>query len=323
MYRRTVLTQAAFGFIGLGQMGARMAPNMFKNAQIDELVVFDTNPSAGAELQKAVGATAQNKAVKVTVASSAAEVAQRTKQLLTILPDGPAVRSVYEKEIIPNVQPGSIVVDSTTIDPATPLHLHAALSAKNVQFFDAPVSGGVGEAAAATLSFTVGAPSHEQFLEVKERLQYLAKSVVHCGTTGTGQVAKLSINLMLGQHMVAVSEAMLLGTRLGMDPVTLAGIFNTSTGRCWSSDTYNPYPGVIPTVPASNGYKGGFGASLMLKDITLALEEVKRANLDAQGALTAHRVYTAMVENPELKSLDFSAVLKFIDETQRKTNERR
>lgn len=310
MLRTTPSRLAAFGFIGLGQMGARMAPNIFKDATVDELIVYDVANEAAVGVQKAAASAGK----KVVIASSPADVVKHSTKILTMLPNGAIVSDVYYKHLIPNVQDKSVFIDSSTIDAQTPKDLAKALAAKGALFFDAPVSGGVNAAAAGTLTFMVGTPDDASFSIAEAILKHFGKSVVHCGATGSGQVCKLCNNLILGQHMVAVSEAMLMGTRLGVDPKTLAGIFNTSTGRCWSGDTYNPYPGIMPNVPSANEYKGGFGASLMLKDLTLALDAAKSVNLDASGAVNAHKVYTSMVKDSNMGHLDFSGVLKHVDE---------
>jgi 3-hydroxyisobutyrate dehydrogenase len=314
MLRSSQLRREAFGFIGLGQMGARMAPNIFKDATIDELIVYDVSPDAS----KSVIANPLSAGKKITVATSPAEVVKHSKKVLTMLPNGKIVNEVYKTHLIPNTQANTIFIDSSTIDTQTPKDLASILRTKDALFFDAPVSGGVNAAAAGILTFMVGAPTAEQFLVAEAILKHFAKSVVHCGDIGSGQVAKLCNNLILGQHMLAVSEAMLMGTRLGVDPKTLAGIFNTSTGRCWSSDTYNPFPGVLPNIPSANEYKGGFGSALMLKDLGLALDAAKSVNLSTKGAQTAHDVYTSMVKDSNMGSLDFSGVLKHLDTTSPK-----
>ncbi|CUF93097.1 3-hydroxyisobutyrate mitochondrial precursor, putative [Bodo saltans] len=323
MLRASQFRREAFGFIGLGQMGARMAPNIFKDASIDELIVYDVAPDAA----KTVISNPLSQGKKITVATSPADVVKHSKKVLTMLPNGKIVSDVYKTHLIPNTQAKTIFIDSSTIDTQTPKDLAAVLRSKDALFFDAPVSGGVNAAAAGILTFMVGAPTAEQFQIAEAILKNFAKSVVHCGDIGSGQVAKLCNNLILGQvvqqphpwsaHGRRV-EAMLMGTRLGVDPKTLAGIFNTSTGRCWSSDTYNPFPGVLPNIPSANEYKGGFGSSLMLKDLGLALDAAKSVNLSAKGAQTAHDVYTSMVKDSNMGSLDFSGVLKHLDTTSPK-----
>lgn len=175
---------------------------------------------------------------------------------------------------------------------------------------DAPVSGGVGGAEAGTLTFMVGG-SKDDFEAAKPALTNMGKNIVHVGGSGTGQIAKLCNNLVLGISMTAVSEAMNLGVRLGADPKTLAGIVNTSSGRCWSSDTYNPVPGVMPNVPASRGYTGGFGAALMAKDLGLALDAAKSAGASLPTGSAAFAIYQLML-NQGMGNKDFSAMYAFL-----------
>ena len=305
MLRRTILNSAAFGFIGLGQMGGRMAPNLFKSADCDALYVFDTAPGAGDAVAKA----AEGK--KVVVCKDPSEVVANCKTVITMLPNGPIVRSVYGG-FWDKVQPGTLFIDSSTVDPQTPKDLAAECAKRSARIVDAPVSGGVNAAAAGTLTFMVGA-DEATFTDAKQVLDAMGKNVVKCGEIGAGQVVKLCNNMILAQHMVAVSEAMLMGTRLGVDAKTLAGVVNTSTGRCWSSELYNPFPGVVANVPSSNNYAGGFGAALMLKDVKLAIDAADSVKLDVKGARNARDVYQQMADGG-MGGLDFSGVLKHIDQ---------
>jgi 3-hydroxyisobutyrate dehydrogenase len=170
------------------------------------------------------------------------------------------------------------------------------------------VSGGTGGAVAGTLTFMVGGTA-AVYESVKPVLSGMGKNIVHCGETGTGQVAKICNNLVLGVTMAGVAEAMALGESLGIDPKVLGGIMNTSTGRCWSSDTYNPYPGVIETAPSSRGYTGGFGTDLMLKDLGLATDAAKGVRQPAFMGALAQQLYQALSSRGDGK-LDFSAVIK-------------
>jgi 3-hydroxyisobutyrate dehydrogenase len=184
----------------------------------------------------------------------------------------------------------------------------AAAAAKHgVAMADAPVSGGTGGAQAGTLTFMVGA-TPELFATLQPVLAQMGRNIVHCGEVGTGQIAKICNNLLLGITMVGVSEAMALGDALGIDTKVLAGIINSSTGRCWSSDTYNPWPGIIETAPSSRGYTGGFGAELMLKDLGLATEAARQAHQPVILGAVAQQLYQAMSQRGE-GSKDFSAII--------------
>lgn len=172
---------------------------------------------------------------------------------------------------------------------------------------DAPVSGGTGGAQAGTLTFMVGA-TPELFNLIQPILSDMGRNIVHCGEVGTGQVAKVCNNLLLGISMIGVAEAMALGDALGIDTKVLAGIINTSTGRCWSSDTYNPWPGIIETAPSSRGYTGGFGADLMLKDLGLATEAAKQVRQPVLLGALAQQLYQSMSQRGE-GGKDFSGII--------------
>jgi 3-hydroxyisobutyrate dehydrogenase len=285
-------------FIGLGHMGAPMARNLLKAGHT--LHVFDVIQSS---IDNAVTAGA-NAEKSIRAAVSDAEL------VITMLPSSPHVRSVYlgEAGVLAGVARGVPLVDSSTIDPHTARDVAALAAKQGNPMADAPVSGGTGGAEAATLTFMVGATS-ELFGKVKPVLANMGKNIVHCGDSGNGQVAKICNNMLLAISMIGVAEAMSLGVSLGIDPKVLAGILNTSSGRCWSSDTYNPYPGVMEGVPASRGYTGGFGADLMLKDLGLATDAAKQSRQPiALGAL-AQQLYQ-MFSAQGSGGQDFSAIIK-------------
>ncbi|MEM5420899.1 3-hydroxyisobutyrate dehydrogenase [Paraburkholderia ferrariae] len=286
------------GFVGLGHMGAPMALNLLKAGHT--VTVFDL--SAGA-MQTLAEAGAQ-KAASAKAAASGAE------WVITMLPAAAHVRSVLTAEdgVLAGVGKGVTIIDSSTIDPASVKEFAKLAQAQGNAFVDAPVSGGTGGAEAGTLTFMVGG-SAAHYESVKPVLLGMGKNIVHCGETGTGQVAKICNNLVLGVTMAGVAEAMALGEALGIDPKVLGGIMNTSTGRCWSSDTYNPYPGVIETAPSSRGYTGGFGTDLMLKDLGLATDAAKGVHQPAYMGALAQQLYQAMSSHGDGK-LDFSAIIK-------------
>jgi len=153
--------------------------------------------------------------------------------------------------------------------------------------------------------------SDADFEAAKAFLSNMGKNIVHCGGASTGQVAKICNNLVLGISMAAVSEAMNLGVKMGIDPVKLAGIINTSSGRCWSSDTYNPHPGVVPTAPSNREYEGGFGTDLMLKDMGLAADAARSVNAPLPTGAVAASMYSVMSNNG-MGRKDFSAVYKLL-----------
>ncbi|WP_397450046.1 3-hydroxyisobutyrate dehydrogenase [Pseudomonas sp. NA-150] len=285
-------------FIGLGNMGAPMARNLIKAGH--SLNLFDLNKTVLAELA-ALGATAS---------SSPKDAAQGVELVITMLPAAAHVRSVYLNEdgVLAGIGRGVPAVDCSTIDPQTIRDVAAAAAKQGVVLGDAPVSGGTGGAQAGTLTFMVGA-SAEHFEVLKPVLSQMGKNIVHCGDIGTGQIAKICNNMLLGISMIGVAEAMALGNTLGIDTGVLAGIINSSTGRCWSSEMYNPWPGIVETAPASRGYTGGFGAELMLKDLGLATEAARVAHQPVILGAVAQQLYQAMSLRGE-GGKDFSAIIE-------------
>ena len=289
------------GFIGLGNMGAPMARNLLKAGH--ELTVFDV-------VQSNVDALVNLGDGKVkAVTTPAAILGSGVEVVVTMLPAAQHVKSVYLGEnglLSANVK-GIVLMDSSTIDPMSAREVAKAAAKKGALMLDAPVSGGTGGAEAGTLTFMVGG-EEALFNQMKSLLQSMGKNIVYCGGAGNGQVAKVANNMLLGISMIGTAEAMALGVSLGMDAKVLAGIINTSSGRCWSSDTYNPYPGVLENVPASRGYTGGFGSDLMLKDLGLATEAAKLAKQPVPLGSLAQQIYQTFSLQGS-GGLDFSAVI--------------
>ena len=287
------------GFLGLGNMGGPMAHNLLKAGH--QLTVFDLSEAAVASLVEA-GASA---------APSIAELARGdVEMIITMLPAAPHVKSVYlgEDGLLANVASQVRLIDSSTIDPMSAREVAAAAAENGNRMVDAPVSGGTGGATAGTLTFMVGGEQAD-FDAALPILQAMGKNIVHCGPTGNGQVAKVANNMLLAITMIGTAEAMNLGVALGMDPGVLAGIINTSSGRNWSSDTYNPYPGVMESVPASRGYSGGFGSDLMLKDLGLATEAARQSRQPVILGGLAQQLYQTFSAQGH-GGLDFSAIIK-------------
>ena len=285
-------------FIGLGNMGAPMARNLIKAGH--QLNLFDLNQTVLAELAALGG----------HISASPKDAAQGSELVITMLPAAAHVRSVYLNEdgVLAGIAQGVLAVDCSTIDPQTIRDVAATAAKQGVVLGDAPVSGGTGGAQAGTLTFMVGA-SAEHFEVLKPILAQMGKNIVHCGDVGTGQIAKICNNMLLGISMIGVAEAMALGNSLGIDTGVLAGIINSSTGRCWSSEVYNPWPGIVETAPASRGYTGGFGAELMLKDLGLATEAARVAHQPVILGAVAQQLYQAMSLRGE-GGKDFSAIIE-------------
>ncbi|RMH82655.1 3-hydroxyisobutyrate dehydrogenase [Pseudomonas sp. AOB-7] len=293
------------GFLGLGNMGGPMARNLLKAGH--SVSVYDPSAQAVTALVEA-GASA---------AISPAAVAQApVEAIVTMLPAAAQVKQVYlgQDGLLAQVAKGVLLIDSSTIDPLSAREVAARAATQGNPMLDAPVSGGTGGAAAGTLTFMVGGPA-SAFDRAGPILSAMGKNLVHCGDSGNGQVAKIANNLLLGISMVGVAEAMALGVALGMDAKVLAGIINTSSGRCWSSEINNPYPGVLDNAPASRGYSGGFGAELMLKDLGLATEAARHARQPVLLGAAAQQLYQSL----SLKGhggLDFSAIIKLYQQDQ-------
>jgi 3-hydroxyisobutyrate dehydrogenase len=286
------------GFVGLGHMGGPMVANLLKAGHT--VTAFDLSAPALDEAKRA-GAS---------LASSPRAAAEGVEVVISMLPAAAHVKAVYLNDdgVLAGVAKGVPLIDSSTIDPATARLVADAAAKQGNPFADAPVSGGVVGAQAGTLTFMVGA-EEALFEKLRPVFAGMGKNMVRCGETGTGQVAKLCNNLLLGISMIGVAEAMQLGENLGIDPAKLAGIINTSTGRCWSSDTCNPYPGIVETAPASRGYSGGFGADLMLKDLGLAVDAARSVKQPVMMGALAQQLYQSM-SLQGLGGLDFSGIIK-------------
>ncbi|MBA1263386.1 3-hydroxyisobutyrate dehydrogenase [Stutzerimonas stutzeri] len=287
------------GFLGLGNMGGPMARNLLKAGH--RLSVFDPSTTALAGLMEA---GAQAAASPIAIAQAGVEV------IISMLPAAAHVRQVYlgDDGLLGHVPASVLLIDCSTIDPMTAREVAATAASQGNPMLDAPVSGGTVGAAAGTLTFMVGG-NEADFQKAEPILATMGKNIVHCGDSGNGQVAKVANNLLLGISMIGVAEAMSLGVALGMDAKVLAGVINASSGRCWSSEIYNPFPGVVENSPASRGYSGGFGSDLMLKDLGLASEAARQVRQPVILGALAQQLYQAFSLEGD-GALDFSAIIK-------------
>ncbi|KAJ3072108.1 hypothetical protein HK102_006315, partial [Quaeritorhiza haematococci] len=263
-------------------MGYPMASNLRRKLPTSPMIIHDVTPTSTTRFLDSHTTKSHPEITgSTTVASSPREVAESSDVIVTMLPASQHVREVFlgKGGLLEGLKERSkkdagrkecLVIDSSTIDVGTSKEVAQVLQGVGAVMVDAPVSGGTGGATAGTLTFMVGTPTPTHFEATKPYLQHMGKNIVHCGANGNGLVAKITNNMLLGISMIAASEAMNLGVRLGMDPKLLASILNTSSGRCWSTDTYNPCPGVMEGVPSSRDYEGGFGVGLMAKDMALA-----------------------------------------------------
>jgi 3-hydroxyisobutyrate dehydrogenase len=291
---------ARIGFIGLGNMGLPMAQNLIKAGHTVEGV--DVNPAAIERLKAAGGSTVETAGV----------AASRGDVVITMLPAGEQVREVYLAPggILEAANPGTLLIDCSTIDVATARDVAAAAEKKDLMMLDAPVSGGVGGAQAGTLTFMVGG-SERAFVRAEHILQQMGKTIVHAGGPGNGQAAKICNNMILGISMIAVSEAFVLAEQLGLDHQKLFDISSKSSGQCWSLTTYCPVPGPVPTSPANRDYQAGFAAAMMLKDLKLAQDASQSSGARAELGADAARIYAEYVDSGEA-GRDFSGIIRFI-----------
>lgn len=290
---------ATVGFIGLGNMGAHMARNLIKAGH--KLKVFDLN-------EEAVRYVAQSGA---TPATTAKEAVSNVEFVVTMLPVGSNVRSVLVNDgVIGAASPGSVLIDTSTIDVETARAMHDAAAKGGYNFLDAPVSGGVAGAEGATLTFMCGGDK-AVFEKAKPILQGMGKNIVHCGGPGQGQVTKICNNMVAGITMLAVSEALVMGEKLGVDRKTLYDVLTTSTGSSVVLQKSCPLPNVVPTSASSNGFKPGFMAKLMLKDMRLSQAAAQMAGTATPLGAVATAAYEIHIANG-FGDLDSSSIIKLI-----------
>lgn len=291
---------ATIGFIGLGNMGGPMARNLLKAGH--KLKGFDLAPAA---LDAAAKAGA-------SLAGTVGEAASDVEVVVSMLPAGQHVRQVYggKDGVLAAVAPGTLLVDCSTIDVDSARAVAADAKGKGLQMLDAPVSGGTGGAEAGTLTFMVGGEA-SAFARAEPLLKAMGKTVVHAGDSGAGQAAKICNNMILGISMIAVGEAFVLAEKLGLDKQKLFDISSKSSGQCWSLTTYCPVPGPVPTSPANRGYKPGFTADMMLKDLKLAQQAAQGAGAATPLGAAAAALY-ALYAAQGHGAADFSGIIRMI-----------
>lgn len=278
------------GFVGLGNMGSPMAANLAKAGH--RVVGFDI---AGTIVDG------------VEAAASSTAAASDRHVVVTMLPNGDILQSVFD-EIAPFAAPNSLLLDCSTVDVASACAAHATADVNGLLSVDAPVSGGVGGAVAGTLTFMAGG-SDEAFAAAKPLFEIMGQKAVHCGGPGAGQSAKICNNMILGVSMIAVCEAFALADKLGLDRAKLFDVVSTSSGSCWSMNTYCPAPGIGPASPADRDYTPGFAAELMLKDLKLSQDAAGSMNAETPMAALAAKLYESFVEAGG-RGRDFSAILQ-------------
>ncbi|KQS04205.1 3-hydroxyisobutyrate dehydrogenase [Sphingomonas sp. Leaf357] len=290
---------ARVAFIGLGNMGGGMAANLAKNGH--DVRAFDLSSEA---LERAAKAGC-------LPAASTAEALDGAEAVVTMLPAGKHVESVYTDAVFANAPTSAILIDCSTIDVATAKRIAEAAQARGFTAVDAPVSGGIGAANAGTLTFMVGG-SAEGFDRAEPFLADMGKAVIHAGANGSGQAAKIVNNMLLGVTMAGTCEAFLLARKLGLDPQKFFDISSVSSGQSWSMTSYAPLPGVGPDTPADHDYQGGFATALMLKDLRLAMEAAQGAGAQTPMGAKAAELYETFNADGQ-GGVDFSGIIRMLD----------
>lgn len=286
------------GFVGLGHMGGPMAANLAKAGYIVQ--GFDLVPAA----------LEQARRDGITVVESATLAATDADVVITMLPSGKHVLDLYEGGLLTVARQGTLFVDSSTIDVADARSAHELVEQAGHRGVDAPVSGGVMGAAAGTLAFMVGGAA-EDFEAARPLLEVMGRKVVHCGGPGVGQAAKICNNMILGVSMIAISEAFVLGEKLGLSNQALFDVASNASGQCWALTTNCPVPGPVPASPANNDYQPGFAAALMDKDLGLAANALRANGIDAELGMRAAELYRRFHETGH-GGEDFSAIIRDI-----------
>jgi 3-hydroxyisobutyrate dehydrogenase len=286
-------------FIGVGNMGGPMVRNLLRAG--NSVTAYDVS---GAALEPVVKTGAQG-------ASSLAEAATNAEFVITMLPAGQHVRAVYlENGILCHARAGALLIDCSTIDIDSARAVHEAADAAGFDFLDAPVSGGVTGAEAATLTFMCGG-TEPAFKHARSILEQMGKRIVRAGGAGAGQAAKICNNMLLAISMIGTCEAFVLAEKLGLDAQKLFDISSTASGQCWSLTTYCPVPGPVPTAPSNRNYQGGFAAGLMLKDLKLAQAAAQSAGATTPLGAEAAQLYSLFSAKGH-GGLDFSGIIRML-----------
>ena len=287
-------------FVGLGNMGLPMAVNLVRAGHA--VTGIDLSAEQLGQLAAAGG----------KAGTSLAEAVVDADVVVSMLPEGRHVEAVYGADdgVFAHAAAGALFIDSSTIHVESARKVAGMAVARGFEMVDAPVSGGTGGAAAGTLTFMVGG-SDDAFARAKPILEAMGKTIVHAGTAGAGQAAKICNNMILGISMVAVCEGFALADRLGLDAQKLFDIASTSSGQCWSLTSYCPVPGPVPTSPANRGYAPGFAAAMMLKDLKLAQDVASAAGQATPLGAEAAQLYRLFVDQGNA-GRDFSALFEFL-----------
>ena len=288
---------AGIAFIGLGNMGGPMAANLVKAGH--KVTAFDL-VAASRDQARTDGAA---------IAESSVAAVKGADVVITMLPAGKHVIAVWN-DIVPAMTMGALIIDCSTIDVESAKQAHALAAKHGLASVDAPVSGGTGGAKGATLTFMCGGDD-KAFAAAKPVLEKMGKKLVHCGSAGAGQAAKICNNMMLAISMIGVGEAFVLAEKLGLSHQALFDVASTSSGQCWALTSYCPVPGPVPASPANNDYKPGFASALMVKDLTLAQDAAKTSGAATPLGKHAQEIYKAF-DAAGHGGVDFSGIIQHV-----------
>ena len=290
---------SAIAFVGVGNMGGPMARNLLKAGH--KVTVFDLSATVLEPVLKAGGEKA----------ASANDAAKNAEIVITMLPAGSHVRSVYlDNGILSAAKNGALLIDCSTIDIDSARAVHAASEKAGFDFLDAPVSGGVGGAESGTLTFMCGG-NDKAFERARQVLEKMGKKIVLAGGAGAGQAAKICNNMLLAISMIGTCEAFVLAEKLGLDPQKLFDIASTSSGQSWSLTTYCPVPGPVPTAPSNRDYTVGFATALMLKDLKLSQSAAQSAGANTPLGAEAAQLYSLFAAQGHANT-DFSGIIRML-----------
>jgi 3-hydroxyisobutyrate dehydrogenase len=284
------------GFIGLGHMGLPMALGLAKHFP---LMAYDQNPKAREEFQAQRG----------IVATSLADLAKQAEVIITMLPNGEILLAVYT-EMMAHIPKKTLVIDCSTIGPLASQEWHTLTSNHDFISVDAPVSGGVGAAKEGRLSFMLGG-DEAAVQQAMRILSVIGKKLIHTGGPGSGQAAKICNNLVLGNTMIAVSEAFALASHLNLDPHKLHEVLEISSGDSWVIQNYLPVPNLGKQFPADKDYQAGFSGQMMLKDLRLANEAAHHQQHRLDLSLQSQKIYQTMIDQGK-GDKDFSFIYQIL-----------
>lgn len=293
----------SIGFIGLGHMGAPMVKNLLKNQY--KVKVYDV-------IDQAVEALVKEGAIR---AVSPADIAKNADIVFTMLQTGDQVTQIClgEQGLFAHLNKTALYIDSSSVDINSSRQLHKTAAAQGIAMLDAPVSGGVAAAEAATLTFMVGGDI-DHYQRAQSVLSALGKKIIYAGSAGSGAAAKICNNMILGISMIAVCEAFVLADKLGLEAKKLFEISTNASGQCWSLSSYCPWPNILPNVPANHHYQPGFSAKMMLKDLHLSQDAAATVHANTPLGKHAMDLYQQFVD-ANATEIDFSGIIQMLGDT--------